>query len=175
MFHGICRWSMWTLRSTKQSILGIPTFIISVFMCHGMSRQYEIESHTLDLDNLRCLKLAKICYYKDDMISKLLSRFQSVNFCGNTEKTQSLILKGNTQKEIYGFTKLRQQFKKDEDEFFLKTQLLESERLSFNREKQNLCRERQAFEKEKHNLETDLAKYKGIVENCKKEIESFGF
>jgi hypothetical protein len=35
--------------------------------------------------------------------------------------------------------------------------------------------ERHAFEKEKHALETELAKYKGIVENCMKEISSYEF
>ena len=185
-----------------------PTFIITFVACHGMSRQYDIESHTLGSDDLRCLKHAKLCYYKDDMISKVLSRFQSGNQCEKKETqstvllrelkkeilySQSVILKLDTQKEIYDVHKLRQQLKKDEDEFFLKKQLLETDRLSFNREKQelkmertlfdevfeeakqNLRKERQAFEKEKHNLETELAKYKGIVENCRKEIESFGF
>ena len=184
-----------------------PEFIIS-YVTMGVSRsQYDIERHTLGSFGLRCLKHSKLCYYKDDMISKVLSRFQSVNQCEKSEESQStvllrelkkeilysqsLILTGNTQKEIYGVQKLRQQLKKDEDELFLKKQLLESERLSFNLEKQelkmertlfdevfeeakqSLRKERQAFEKEKHNLETELAKYKGIVENCRKEIESY--
>lgn len=136
-----------------------PTFIISGVACDGgMFRQYYIESHTLGSRDLRCLKHAKLCY-KDD-ISKVLSRFQSVNQCEKSEGQSTVLLR---------------EFKKDEDEFFLKKQLVESERLSLNREKQELSRERQVFEKEKHKLETELAKYKGIVENCKKEIESFGF
>jgi hypothetical protein len=161
-----------------------PTFIISYVACHGMTRQYDIESHTLGSHDLRCLKYSKLCYYKDDMISKVLSRFQSVNQCKKSEETQSIllrrevkkkilsyhseVLRENTQKEIYDIQKLRQQLKKDEDEFFLKKQLLESERISFNRE-------RRAFEKEKLSLETELAKYKGIVENCLKEISSYDF
>jgi 3-methyladenine DNA glycosylase/8-oxoguanine DNA glycosylase len=35
--------------------------------------------------------------------------------------------------------------------------------------------ERRAFEIQKHALETELAKYKGIVENCMKEISSYEF
>lgn len=184
-----------------------PKFIISYLVCHGMSRQYDIESHTLGSHDLRCLKHAKLCY--NDGISTVLSRFQSVNQCEKSEESQStvllrelkkdilysqsLILTGNTQKEIYDVQKLRQQLKKDEDEFFLKKQLLETERLSFNREKQelknertlfdevfeeakqNLRTERQSFEKEKRSLESELAKYRGIVENCRKEISSYGF
>jgi hypothetical protein len=150
-----------------------PTFIISYVACHGMSRQYDIESHTLGSHDLRCLKYSKLCYYKDDMISKVLSRFQSVNQCKKSEETQTILLRSevlreNTQKEIYDV-------KKDEDEFFLKKRLLETERIAFNREKRELRTERRAFEKEKLSLETELAKYKGIVENCLKEISSYDF
>ena len=63
-----------------------PKFIISYMTGNGCSRQYDIESHTLGSDDLRCLKHAKLCYYKDDMISKVLSRFQSGNQCEKKER-----------------------------------------------------------------------------------------
>ena len=185
-----------------------PTFIVSYMTGNGSYRAYDIEGHTLTSYDLRSLKHSKLCYYNDDMISKVLSRFQSVNQCEKSEESQlfvlrrelkkeilysqSFILTGNTQNEIYDVHKLRQQLKKDEDEFFLKKQLLESERLSFNREKQelkiertlfdevfeeakqNLRKERKAFEKAKQELEQELAKSKGIVINCQREIKAYG-
>ena len=185
-----------------------PKYIISYMIGIGGSRAYDIECHTLGSHDLRCLKYAKLCYYQDDMISKVLSRFQSANKSVKSTETQSVLmrrevkkeilsshkdrLRSNEQKEIYGVQKLRQQLKKDEDEIFLKKQLLESERLSFNLEKQeltnekrlfdevfeeakqNLIKERKAFEQEKRELEQELAKYKGIVLNCQREIKAYG-
>lgn len=42
------------------------------------------------------------------------------------------------------------------------------------KENQKLISERKAFEKEKQELEKELAKYKRIVLNCRREIESYG-
>jgi transcription initiation factor IIF auxiliary subunit len=138
---------------------------------NGCSRAYDIEGHNLDYCTLRSLKLSKLCYHKDDLISKVISRFQLLQQeCTQWKiqksiETRSVILRSDeqkeTQQEIYRIQKMRQQLKKDEDDLLLQKQMLHDER--------------RAFEKEKHALETELAKYKGIVENCMKEISSYEF
>ncbi len=148
-------------------------FIISYMIGNGCSRQYDIESHTLSSDDLRYLKHFKLCYYKDDMISKVMSRLQqectewkiqkSIETCSVLLRSDELIsdVQKEKQQGIYRIQKMRQQLKKDEDDLLLQKQMLHDER--------------HAFEKEKHALETELAKYKGIVENCMKEISSYEF
>ena len=182
---------------TNRVFCVFPTFMICYIASHGISRAYDIEGHTLGIYALRSLKLSKLCYYKDDMISKVVSRFQLLQQeCDRTQwkiqkstETQSVLLRRDLQKEIYDIQKWREQLKKDEDEFSLKKQLFDSELRSFKRDKiefdlerelfdeakHNFAMEREDFEKEKRHLEMELAKYKGIVENCLKEISSYDF
>jgi hypothetical protein len=173
---------------TNRVFCVFPTFMFCYIACHGISRAYDIEGHTLGTYALRSLKLSKLCYYKDDLTSKVVSRFQLLQQeCDHTEwKIQKST---ETTFEIYDIQKWREQLKKDEDEFYLKKQLFDSELRSFKRDKKkldlerelfdeakdNIDMEREEFEKEKRHLEMELAKYKGIVENCLKEISSYDF
>ena len=122
-----------TITYTSRTFCVFPTFMIEYCVESGMNRAYTIESHTLGSYALRILKRSRLCYYKDDMISKVLSRFQSLNKYEKPTETLSISL----TKEIY-LEKWRQ---------------LESERCSFEKEKQ-------AFEKEKQSFETEMVKYK---------------
>jgi len=128
-----------TITYTSRTFCVFPTFMIEYCVESGMNRAYTIESHTLGSYALRILKCSRLCYYKDDMITKVLSRFQSLNKYEKSTETLSISL----TKEIY-----------------LDKWKHESERCSFNKEKQELTKEREAFEKEKLELETELAKYK---------------
>lgn len=149
-----------------------PTFIIASLVEHRCHPNYVIGGHNLGSCALRSLLLSKLCYYKDT-VSTVVSRFQLLQQkCDRT--LQSVLLRRDLQKEIKE-TLWREQLKKDEDEFYLNKQLFDSELRSFKRDKAEFVLEREAFEKEKHNLEMELAKYKGIVENCMKEISSYGF
>jgi hypothetical protein len=179
MVEGPCGHNGYTYRYYRV----FPTFIITSFVQHGGSPNYEIGGHTLGTYALRSLKLSKLCYYNDDLISKVVSRFQLLQQeCERTEwkiqkstETQKILLRRELQKEIYDVQKLREQLKKDEDEFYLKKQLFDTELRSFKRDKKEFDLEREDFEKEKRHLEMELAKYKGIVENCLKEISSYDF
>jgi hypothetical protein len=177
---------------TNRVFCVFPTFIISYMVSHGMSRSYDIEGHSLGHFGLKSLKLSKLCYYKDDLTSKVILRFQLLE--QECDRTQWKVQKSTEQqKEIYNIQKLRQEFKKDEDDFIIKKQRLYVERQFFEKEKKELIIERKlfdevfeeakkklsydrdAFKKEKQELEIELAKYKGIVENFRKELSPYRF
>ena len=124
-----------------------PTFIITSYIEHRVPPNYTIGGHNLGSYALRSLKHSKLCYHNDALISTVVSRFQRIQQLFDSE--------------------LRS-FKRDKIEFDLEREL-------FDESKHNFAMEREAFEKEKHNLEMELAKYKGIVENCLKEISSYDF
>jgi hypothetical protein len=135
-----------------------PTFIVSYVTGNGSSgRSYDIECHTLTTYALRSLKLSKLCYYKDDMISKVLSRFQIL-------QQEADRIQWKVQKAI----------EKERKSLEKQLQKVEAEGYVYREEKKKFDSERQAFEKEKRELELELAKYKGIVLNCQKEIQAYG-
>lgn len=130
-----------------------PKFILS-YETMGVSRsQYDISGHNIDTNTLQILKYAKLCYYNDCTISKVLSRFPTL-YATKVSVEPTHLLTYEFQRARLELDQYRRQLKKDQD---------------------LLLEERQAFEKEKHVLETELARYKGIVLNCQNEIKAYGF
>lgn len=89
-----------TITYTSRTFCVFPTFMIEYCVESGMNRAYTIESHTLCSYALRILKRSRLCYYKDDMISKVLSRFQSLNKYEKPTENLSISLR-KEPKEIY--------------------------------------------------------------------------
>lgn len=80
----------------------------------------------------------------------------------------------------------RDAFEQEKQKFTYEVQVFEKEKNTFKtiqglfhevveKEKTSLRIEKEAFEKEKQELKTELAKYKGIVLNCQREIQAYGF
>lgn len=168
-----------------------PTFMIGYMSQHSFPRSYDIKSHTLNSVGLRSLKLSRLCFYKDDMIEKVLSRFEQFNIHEETKLTKIDVPFNTTQKEIYNVHKLREQLKKDEDDFLIKKQRLDEERQAFEQDsrelkvnqklfdevfeeaKQNRKTERQVFETEKRILETERSILKTEKDIIERERQAF--
>ena len=162
-----------------------PTFILS-YETMGVSRsQYDISSHNIDTITLVSLKYAKLSYYNDCSISKVLSRFPTL-YETKVMEIPTHLLTYEFQKARLDLDHYRRQLKKDQDLLLEERQAFEKEKQDlkdekhlfdecFEEAKQKLYRERKAFEKRKQELENELARYKGIVLNCQKEIKACGF
>ena len=77
-------------------------------------------------------------------------------------------------KEKVVHTTSREEFEKTQQKIDNERQVFEEEKRELYEEKRKLYRDRKAFEKEKQELEKELAKYKGIVMNCQREIKAYG-
>lgn len=135
-----------------------PTFIVSGHTTGGSyDGSFDIDTHTLGHNTLIFLKLYKLNYYNDDTISKVISKFRTLE-----EQVKPM--------HQIEFDRSVKQFEKEKV-----AQELKVVRQAFELEEARhiLERDRQAFERERQDLERELAKYKGIVGGCLKEIETY--
>jgi hypothetical protein len=154
-----------------------PSFIISCRTYPNTRPEVDIEQHSLSIYALGKMKLHKV--HSCDSISGILSRFEKLDSNRlKYSKPISYVKRDNL---------LEQTLRLENDNLLLKEEHCKIQKHNnlLDIEKQKLlfeikdCKaafesERKAFEKEKLELEQELAKYKGIVMNCQKEIQAYG-
>jgi|UniRef100_A0A6C0AGN4 hypothetical protein len=142
------------LRDRGARILYVfPTFII---ICYKDGSALSVREHRLGNIGLRCLKLADFNHCSIDTIISVhhfehdLERYRTVFEELNVHDRQAF----EEEKVAQELKVVRQAFELEEG-------------------RQALERDREAFERERQDLERELAKYKGIVGNCLKEISTY--
>jgi len=144
--------------ATTRRYYVFPTFIITcIKLDAGVSyRCASVREHRLSNLGLRCLKLANFHHcYEDPFTSvekfeKDLERYRTVFEELNVHDRQTF----EEEKVAHELKVVRQAFELEEG-------------------RQALERDREAFERERRDLERELAKYKGIVGDCLKEISTY--
>lgn len=136
--------------ATTRRYYVFPTFIV---ICRGDAGVFYIHTfkeHRLGNLGLRCLKLANF-------------NISSVNHCYQDPWTSV----GNFEKDLERYRTVVEEEKVAHE--------LKVVRQAFELEegRQALERDREAFERERRDLERELAKYKGIVGDCLKEISTY--
>lgn len=133
-----------------------PTFIVTTRETEPGVMFSTVREHCLGNIGLSCLKLADFHNYSECPIRSV----------GKFEKDLELYRPVLEELKVHD----RQAFEEEKV-----AQELKIVRQAFELEesRQALERDRQAFERERQDLERELARYKGIVGDCLKEIETY--
>ena len=144
------------LIATTRRFYVFPTFIVTCYAADdGTFGSAHVQDHRLGNIGLRCLKLANFHHYNENPFTSV-EKFEK-----DLERYRTVFEELNVHdRQTFEEEKVRQELKVVRQAF----ELEES--------RQALEREREAFERERQDLER-VAKYKGIVGDCLKEIETY--